>query len=527
MSQVSEQGGRSGRMGAPISSGRGVADRALRRGLVLVAVLVVSVAMVGTSDPAPAAVPTARAALGPLSHSGRWITDTQGRVVLTNGVNLVAKGPGVTPAEMGFDADDAAFLVESGFDTVRLGTTAASLMPEPGVIDTAYIDSFVATVDLLTEAGLQVLVDLHQDGWGPTLGSDGFPGWMTLTHGAENTMTEFPLYYVTNPAIQAAFDSFWANEVGPGGVPLQDRVAAMFTALAQRLSGHPGVLGYDLLNEPWPGTVWEACANDPGGCPAQDAALDAYYARMTAAIRAEDPSTLVFGEPYVLFNFGTAPTNVGLPGGDPASGLSYHVYTVDPALDPAVVDYAEQWADRTGGALLITEFGATTDVAAIDRQISLFESTFSSWMWWAYDENVIRDDQRPPTEDNLFTDVVDTLVRPHPRAVAGTPTEQSYDLAERVLRFAYSTDSVGGAPVDGLTTEIQVAPRTYPAGYRVEVVGGSVTSEPDAALLTVVADPGAEEVSVVVTPAGQPEPPDGLPPAPPAVPLPARPTFTG
>lgn len=44
-------------------------------------------------------------------------------------------------------------------------------------------------------------------------------------------------------------------------------------------------------------------------------ALDAYHARMTAAIRTQDPNALVFGEPYVLFNFGSAPTTVGLPGG--------------------------------------------------------------------------------------------------------------------------------------------------------------------------------------------------------------------
>ena len=32
---------------------------------------------------------------------------------------------------------------------------------------------------------------------------------MTLTDGATNTHTGFPLYYVTNPAIQAAFQNLW------------------------------------------------------------------------------------------------------------------------------------------------------------------------------------------------------------------------------------------------------------------------------------------------------------------------------
>ena len=55
---------------------------------------------------------------------------------------------------------------------------------------------------------------------------------MTITHGAKNTHTTFPLYYVTNPAIQAAFDSFWGNDAGPGGVGIQDQVAKIWGAMA-------------------------------------------------------------------------------------------------------------------------------------------------------------------------------------------------------------------------------------------------------------------------------------------------------
>lgn len=487
-----------------------------RTGVAAVVTLLLLAATVGAAQPTGATVggtaPAPRAAAstvaGPIGHEGRWLTDAEGRVVYFHGVNLVAKTPGQTPADMGFDADDAAFLADNGFDAVRLGTTAASLMPQPGVIDEAYLDSFVQSVDVLTDAGLSVLVDLHQDGWGPTLGSDGFPEWMTLTHGAENTETPFPLYYVTNPAIQAAFDSFWANEAGPGGVGLQDRVGEMFTALAERLAGHPGLMGYDLLNEPWPGTTWEPCATDPAGCPEQDKALDAYHERMTTAIRAEDPETMIFGEPYVLFNFGQAPTTVSLPGDDPASGLSYHVYTTDPADDPNVVDFADEWSRATGGALAVTEFGATADTDAIDRQVNLFDGSLTPWMFWAYNENFIKDTGRPPSPDNVAGPVVDTLVRPHPRLVAGTPTKLSYERSDRALRFGYDPAPVGGGTfAPDTTTEIQVAPRTYPEGYHVTVTGGEVTSDPGAALLTVVAD-GSAPVLVKVWPVGQPEPSD-------------------
>ena len=472
---------------------------------VLVAILVPSTMSRAGTQAQPLA---AEAVPGPIGHHGRWVTDADGRVLLLHGVNFVAKVDGETPAEMGFGDDDAQFLADNGFDVVRLGLTAGSIMPSPGVIDTAYLASFRQTIDTITDHDLLVLVDLHQDGWGPSLGSDGFPEWMTLTHGAENTHTGFPLYYITNPAIQAAFDSFWGNEAGPENVNIQDRVGTMMAALAQSVGDNPGVLGYDLLNEPWPGTVWQPCATDPAGCPEQDKALDAYNARMARAIRTQDPTRLLLGEPYVLFNFGGAPTNITLPGNDPQSGMSYHLYTADPALEPAVQDFAVQWADNTCGALMNTEFGATTDVGAIDREVNEIDGSLIPWIWWAYNENFAGDMSQPVGATPINEPVVNTLVRPHPRAVAGTPWLHHYDLGTRSMQFTYSTTPVdGGTWPAGTETEFQVASRTYPEGYDARVLGGTITSAPDAEVLTVAANAGSTEVTVLVWPAGQPEPP--------------------
>ena len=451
------------------------------------------------TDPAPTQ---------PIGHQGRWLTDASGRVVLLHGVNYVSKVPGATPEADGFGADDAAWLAGNGFDVVRLGTTAASIMPTPGVIDTAYVQSFADTVNELTSQGLLVLVDLHQDGWGPSLGDDGFPAWMTITHGATDTHTTFPLYYVTNPAIQTAFQSFWNNETGSGGVALQDRVAAIWTALAAKVGSNPGVLGYDLINEPWPGTTWQPCAADPAGCPAQDAAgLDAYDSRMTTAIRAQDPTHLLFPEPYVLFNFGTAPTNVKLPGGDANSGLSWHLYTLDVAKEPSVISYANAWSAKTGGALLNTEFGATSDPVAINRQIGELDDALEPWIWWAYGEEITKDLHQPPTEANLNPPAVNAIVRPHPVSVAGTPTALHYDTGAKALTFSYRTTRAGGGSFAcGTVTSLQVPLRSYPSGYHVTVTGGVVTSPAGSAHLTVVAKPGATSVTVVVRPGGSTAP---------------------
>jgi endoglycosylceramidase len=453
----------------------------------------------GLTDPTPVA---------PIAHDGRWLTDATGRVLLLRGINFVPKEAPYYPSAFGFDEDDAVWLKEHGFDAVRLGLTGAGIMPAPGQVDEAFLDHLAETVDMLAAHQIYVLLDLHQDGWGEradgqALGSDGFPEWMTLTGGATNTHTGFPLYYVTNPAIQAAFQSLWDDAPGPDGVPLQASVAAMFGALAERFGDNPWVLGYDVFNEPWPGVDWSPCITPPDGCPAQDrASLDPLYAQVTQAVRAQDPDGLVLGEPFVLFNFGLAPTGVGLPGGDPASGMSFHMYTVDPAAEPQVVGNALDWSARTGGALVATEWGATEDTAAITRQADLLDRALIPWMYWAYDVGLPSGTATPGA--SLTPANAPAVVRPHPVAVAGTPTAFAYDAAARVLDVSWDATRASGAGrfPPGAVTSLSTPASTYPDGYTAVATGGRVTSRPCAATLTVVRNPSARAVSVRVTPGG-------------------------
>ena len=463
----------------------------------------------GNSAPAGSAAlanpPSARLA-GPIGHSGRWLTDGSGRVLMLHGLNMVAKGT-ESPAQEGFDDADAAWIARHGFDVVRLGLTSSALMPNPGEIDTQFLDSFAATVHDLTRHGLLVLIDLHQDTWGPTLDhGDGFPGWMTDTDGAVDNGQGWPLGYATNPAIQAAFQSFWDNVEGPGGVGLQDRVAAMFRALAVAVGSDDGVLGYDLLNEPWPGTTWQDCLRKPHGCPALDhTELDPYYAKVGAAIRSVDPHSLLFGEPFVLFNFGMSKTDISLPGGDPESGMAFHMYPTDAAHEPPVIAAAKDWASSTGGALLAGEFGvsngSSTDAAGISRQASELDAALIPWIWWSFDGGIVPDIALPPGGANLNVPAVDALVRPHPLAVAGTPKELTYSTVSRVMTLHYSTRGPGGNGYpSGTATLVNVPARPYPTGWHVSVAGGTVTSPPGASPVRVVANPGAGSVTITLAP---------------------------
>lgn len=478
---------------------------ALAVALALVALLAVSCR--GSSSPAPTATVAAVTdpyPVAPVSHDGRWLTDAAGRVLLLHGMNMVSKSAPYYPAASGFGEDDAAWLAANGFDAVRLGVMATALMPEPGKIDTAYLDRLAETVQVLEKYRLLVLLDFHQDGWGESVGSDGFPAWMTLTGSAQNTRTSFPLYYVTNPAIQAAFQSFWDNAKGPGGVGIRDQFNVMAEALARRFAGQRNILGYDFINEPWPGTTWQPCGANAGGCPEIDKReLDTFYAGVDAAVRKADRTHLVFGEPFVLMNFGNSTTNVALPGGDANSGLSFHVYPLTPDGVGNVLRNMIAWSAKTGGALLETEWGATNDPAVITQQADAFDSALMPWMFWTYDERIVKSMQQPPAGANLQAGTVAALVRPHPLAIAGTPTSVRYDATTKVLTVSWSTSSPSGrATRAGTVSSFELPKSIYPGGYRVSVSGGSVTSAAGAAMLTVTASAGAGSVSVVVSPGG-------------------------
>jgi endoglycosylceramidase len=129
------------------------------------------------------------------------------------------------------------------------------------------------------------------------------------------------------------------------------------------------------------------------------------------------------------------------------------------------------------------------------------------WIWWSFDGLMVKDVASAPTGANLDTPVVDALVRPHPVAVAGTPTALHYDVPSATLTFGYSTHKPGGGSYScHAVTSLQVPTRSYPAGYHVVVTGGVVTSAAGSSHLTVVADPGASSVSVVIGPGGTTRP---------------------
>jgi endoglycosylceramidase len=468
------------------------------------------------------AAPAVAAPREPLGHAGRWITDAAGRVVVFHGAAVVPDGfakPFETAESAGFTRADAAFLARHGFNLVRLGAFNGAYERRPGVFSATYLDSFERTQRLLARAGIFTLFDFHQDMLGARYQGRGFAPWFLKDDGLPNQpKAGFPGNYFLNPALNRAFDNLWANASARDGVGLQGHFAEAWRRVARRLRNARRIAGYDLFNEPWPGSDWPSCANTEG-CPPggfDQTRLTAFHNRVIAAIRRADARHTVYYEPNLQFDVG-AKTGHGRVD-DPNAGMSFHNYCLGaaPGLphapDPAglckdqgerrVFRNAEEHSARTGAALLLTEFGDVTD-PTIHRRVTDLADEFmvgwTVWGWFRASGQIKIDPAKAPTPGNVRGDVLAAVVRPYPRVIAGTPRSFGYDRETRRFSLRFSTRLLDGRRAGGRQSEVFVPRLHYGRSYRVSIAGGELVGGLGTQLFRLRACAGAAEVTVRVS----------------------------
>jgi endoglycosylceramidase len=467
------------------------------------------------------AAPAEAAPREPLGHVGRWITDSRGRVVMLHGVSVVPARGSLTPGSLGFGRDDARFLRAQGFNVVRLGLFSEAWEKQPGAYDEDYLAAYLRTHRLLARAGIFSVVDFHQDMLSSRFQGRGFADWFIRDDGLPNQpQAGFPGNYFANPALNRAYDNVWANAAAPDGIGLQDRFAESWRRVAAAFARRRRVAGYDIFNEPWPGSRWPSCAN-PEGCPPggfDQTELTAFSNRVIASIRRADPKHTVFYEPNLQFDVGAA-TRHG-KADDPNVGMSFHNYCLGaaPGLphapDPAnlcrnvgergVFENAEQHSAETGAALLMTEFGATDDATIHRRMTGLADEFMVGWTQWAYigsapEGQLLRDPAKPPRGDNIGQEMLAALVRPYPQVVAGTPQRFGFDPEARRFDLVFASRLPDGRPAGGRRTEVFVPRRHYGRRYRVQLTRGELTGGLGTQRLVLRSCPGARSVELTMT----------------------------
>ena len=478
----------------------------------------VATAVPATASPEDTAAPV-RVDASRWTTQGRWVTDAQHRVVITQGINEIAKSAPYAPDAVGFGEDDAAFLEAQGFTSVRLGVLWAGVEPRPGVYDDAYLARVERTVRILNAHGIASVLDFHQDMVNEKYQGEGWPAWAALDHGMPNIVkTGFPGNYFLNEAVKYSFDSFYDNTKASDGIGVADHYASAWRHVAEHFRNVPGVQGYDLFNEPFPGHRYTRCLTQLG-CRAADARLSAVQQKTVDAIRSVDKATTVWYEPMQFFNIGVG-TNVRLTGSN--LGLSFHDYCTSQATlhsyvgctapDNRVFTNAEKHSRQTGSGLMLTEFGAITTPAVITSQMDLAARNRVGVQWWAYtagdpttagpgtEQALVDDPARPPQGTNVESAKLALIAVPHPDRVAGTPSAYHHDRSRRVFTMTWTAQRPDGSRAEESDETTVVVPAiSAPHGYDVQASGAHVTSHPGDRVARLHLNQGSATAKVTIT----------------------------
>lgn len=391
----------------------------------------------------------AQPSFSPLTVDGENFRDSEGRIVLLRGINARVEGifdvtfdDGRTALESipPLTAEDCTRMRALGFNLLRLPVNWSGIEPDEGVYDEPYLQAVDAAVACAANAGLFVLLDLHQDAYSKEIGEDGAPLWAIVP--SPEALLEGPLEDLDerrlSGQVERAFETFFDPD-DPAG--LQAAFIRMLELVGARYAEHASVIGFELFNEPVTGSD----------------ELDAFQFRAAAALRDAAPEKLVFFEPPAIRNFLDFQPLASSP--FPVSGSVYspHIYTfvfgdqaaalesvskesLRPSMDNARAE-ANAWATP----LFVGEFGVGPDTTNADLwmryELELQDEYLASsafWLWkeesqgrWGVFEKVGEDWQERPQ-------VVAWVSRIYPQRIAGVPESLAVDGDTGTMRLRVS-----------------------------------------------------------------------------------------
>ncbi len=188
-----------------------------------------------------------------ITVKGDQFVDNYGRQVILNGVNVGSKNK-----EDGYIFQSGpelySKLKKQGVNTIRFLIIWDGLEPEPGVYNEEYLKEIDQRIEWAAANDLFVVLDMHQDLYSVKY-SDGAPEWATLHEDKPHTTgAVWSDAYLMSEAVQTSFDNFWLNKPASDGIGLQDHYAALWQHIAKRYADNKTVIGYDIMNEPFPGS---------------------------------------------------------------------------------------------------------------------------------------------------------------------------------------------------------------------------------------------------------------------------------
>ncbi|KAF3941589.1 hypothetical protein ABW19_dt0207285 [Dactylella cylindrospora] len=424
--------------------------------------------------------------------------DAQGRSRHFHGTNMVKKKfpwhldidnyvPGYSAVDQ-----DIQYLKDLNVNVVRLGVHWAGVEPTRGKYNQTYLDITYKIIKKFQDNGIYTLVDHHQDVWAAQLCGHGAPLWFVkhdwVVPGHRMPYPQKQPFSVDSNGVPSDADCGsidWATSYLDYAVGnafgrlynnydnLGDAWAAYWKVVAENYHTLPGVMGYDLMNEPW---VGDHMANPlllvPGVADREN--LEALWNKGNTAIRTVDKTTIVMfeGATYdILSGFNN------VPGGDGSkTAHSYHYYnppqlgTIEDTIKNRIKD-----ATRLKTTGMLTEFmlwdrsekGLATSLE-ITRQADKY---LQSWNAWAYEELF---DRSAPGPIGPHQSLELIHARTYAEATAGTTKTSYFEDSTGKYWVSWVANTAIKAP--GL---IRIAPKSYyPEGIRV------ISDPPDAVSFT-------------------------------------------
>lgn len=421
-------------------------------------------------------------------HDG-FLHDEAGRALILRGVNLSGAQKTAPYLDDKTPADYARVRTEWGFNSIRFLMTWAAVEPQPGVYNDAYLDAVAERLGWAEQAGLSVVLDMHEDIYGEGFGFDGAPRWTCDEARYAAFVPKEPWFInATDPNVIACVDGFFES------AELREHFVAAWRHVAERLAARRAVIGFDVLNEPNWGS-YPIFEFEPDR-------LAPLYEDVVLAVREVAPTWVAFLEPSASRNLGIA---TALPRASFADVMyAPHSYDAmaesgagfDPARRHAILDNLvelAQEAKQLDAGLWIGEYGGNADHAGIvdymTAQYDAAGAVAAGTMYWAYDKSdgyALLD-----PDGNEKPALLGAVVRPYPERVAGVPIAYGFDAATSTFTTSYTPDRGVTAP-----TVIVVPARLYPNGYTVECDGCGF--EIAANELTITSPPHSSPATIVV-----------------------------
>jgi endoglycosylceramidase len=418
-----------------------------------------------------------------------FLHDAENRTLILRGVNLSGAQKTAPYLDDKTQADYTRLRSEWGFNAVRFLMTWSAVEPAPGVYNDVYLDGVAERMAWAQQAGLYVVLDMHQDIYGEGFGFDGAPKWTCDQARYDAFVPRDPWFAnAADPNVVACIDGFYER------ADLQASFVAMWRRVAERLHDQPAIIGFDVLNEP----NW-------GSYPVGEFETDRLapmYTRVVESVREVAPAWVAFLEPSASRNLGFASK---LPAFDfPDVMYSPHSYDAmaeagagfDPSRRQPILDGVAELATEAralDAGLWIGEYGGNADHAGIveymTAQYDAAGAVAAGTMYWAYDKSDGYALLDPSGAEKPV--LLGAVVRPYPTHVAGTPTSYAFDPATRTFTATYAPKGTG-------STVIAVPPRVYPNGYDVACDG--CVYETTAGELVITVQPKMSPATITLTP---------------------------